>query len=564
MIPILRAFAWLRWRMFINALEHTGSRDAIERFSLAIDRLGPIMAAVLMIPSGLALAGLGAAAGFALARGDAASILVALPRYALLPVPIFCVIGPVLLPAGDRVNPVRLLLLPIGRGTLYLAQSAAALGDAWVALMLVLVAALPLGLLAGGAPIASLLAACAGLLLLLVVVAISSATTSLLHLVVRDRRRGELVALLFLLLIPMMSMLPGLLAGGSGERARAGHDIGRRAAASERLTAAAVQAARFYPTEMYARAVLSAHDTPRRRSGRALAGLGAAALLINGAGLLLFGRVMGSPGSSGARRGAPMRAVWKRTVPGLSGPASVIALAHLRLALRTPRGRAIMLSPLVLMFVYVVVSQRDFHELAPWGQAMDPGIAMGAFASFICLMALLPLAMNQFAVDSGGLTRTLLSPVADGEYLAGKAAGNAMVAALPAAFSLVAACLLVPGARSPWTWAGLTIGLVSIYLLVAPVAAMLSALFPRVVDLNSVGRKSNAHGLAGLLGVAAFLTSGALTAAIALAAGHWLGGPAARLAALAVWCAASMVLSRLLFVPARRLFAARRENLALF
>ena len=31
MLNILRAFAWLRWRMLINSLEKTGARDTVER-----------------------------------------------------------------------------------------------------------------------------------------------------------------------------------------------------------------------------------------------------------------------------------------------------------------------------------------------------------------------------------------------------------------------------------------------------------------------------------------------------------------------------------------------------
>ena len=70
MLRILRAFAWLRWRMLVNSLEKTGSRDVLERFSLAIEKLGPILAAVLLIPSAIALAGLGIAAGYTLATGQ--------------------------------------------------------------------------------------------------------------------------------------------------------------------------------------------------------------------------------------------------------------------------------------------------------------------------------------------------------------------------------------------------------------------------------------------------------------------------------------------------------------
>ena len=60
------------------------------------------------------------------------------------------IVGPILLPAGDRTNAVRLLLLPIPRGVLYLAQSMSALADPWIVLAGVLVVALPVGIAAAG------------------------------------------------------------------------------------------------------------------------------------------------------------------------------------------------------------------------------------------------------------------------------------------------------------------------------------------------------------------------------------------------------------------------------
>src|SRR6185312_2848622 len=125
-LRILRAFAWLRWRMLINSLEKTGARDTVERFSIAIEKLGPIMAAVLMVPSGLILAAAATASGLALARGDQHSLFFAAARYLLFAVPIVSIFGPLLLPAADRTNPVRLLLLPIPRHTLYAAQTSSA------------------------------------------------------------------------------------------------------------------------------------------------------------------------------------------------------------------------------------------------------------------------------------------------------------------------------------------------------------------------------------------------------------------------------------------------------
>jgi hypothetical protein len=213
MLRILRAFAWLRWRMLINSLEKTGARDTIERFSIAIEKLGPIVAAVVMVPSALALAAAGVASGFGLARGDEYPLIFTTVRFLLLLVPVACIFGPLLLPAADRTNPIRILLLPIPRSTLYAAQSSSAFGDIWILLMLPIVLFLPIGLLAGGALIAALVTFAAGLLLLLVAVGITSLATSVLHVLVRNRRRGELLALLFIVVIPAASMLPGLMNG---------------------------------------------------------------------------------------------------------------------------------------------------------------------------------------------------------------------------------------------------------------------------------------------------------------------------------------------------------------
>ena len=211
MLRILRAFAWMRWRMFINSLEKTGARDKMERFSVAIEKLGPIMAAILLIPSVLVLAAAAAATGFALARGDQHSLFFYAARFILMVIPIVSIVGPLLLPAADRTNPVRLLLLPIPRSTLYAAQSSSAFGDIWVLVMLPIVLFIPVGLVAGGAFAAAALSLAAGVLLVLIVVGLSSLSTSVLHLLVRNRRRGELVTLLFILILPAISMLPGLL-----------------------------------------------------------------------------------------------------------------------------------------------------------------------------------------------------------------------------------------------------------------------------------------------------------------------------------------------------------------
>src|SRR5688500_1362258 len=142
----------MRWRILMNSLERTGARDTVERFSVAIEQLGPILAAVLMIPSAVFLAGAGAYSGWAMAGGEMQPLPFEALRYLLMAASALTIIGPFLLPAAERTSAVRLLLLPIPRGTLYAAQAGTALTDPWLLLLLPIVIAIPLGLLAGGAP----------------------------------------------------------------------------------------------------------------------------------------------------------------------------------------------------------------------------------------------------------------------------------------------------------------------------------------------------------------------------------------------------------------------------
>jgi hypothetical protein len=563
MVRILRAFAWLRWRMLINSLEKTGARDRLERFSIAMERLGPIMAGVIMIPSTIVLAIVAIAGGYGVGRGDQPSMLFEAVRYILFFAPIASIVGPLFLPAADRTNPVRLLLLPIPRRTLYAAQAATTLGDVWTVLILPIVLFVPVGLAAAGAFGSAVVALAGGILLLAVVVGLSTLTTSLLHLIARDRRRGELLALLFILIIPAVSMLPGLL-----NAERHARKATRRGPAPEEvhLPAWAVKTATtvyaLYPTELYVRSTRATAANDARTTATRVAALGATAAAIHVLGLFVFARVLESPGASGGRRTAATREAWGRTLPGLTPGASAVALAQLRLALRTPRGRSILLSPLVMMGVFAAVILRRPGGFDVGGIAVNGGLGFAAFTSFICLVATLPIVMNQFAVDKAGMTLALLSPLSDREYLTGKAIGNALIAFPPAVICLLSAVAIFRSG-SPALWAAVPLSLIATYLLISAPAAMLSALFPRLVDLNSIGRGSNAHGLAGLLGMLSFVVAGGSNLLIILAATMWLKRPALVPVLLLAWCVIAFIVSRLLFVIARRIFAARRENLAL-
>jgi hypothetical protein len=561
---ILRAFAWLRWRVLMNSLERSGARDKLERFSLAIEQLGPIVTALLMIPSAIMLAGAGGYSGWALAQ-TARPLLFEVLRFLLLTACVFTILGPLLLPAGDRTNAVRLLLLPISRPLLYVAQAATTLTDPWVALVVPAVAALPVGLAIAGAWTAAIVAAVAAILFMAVLIGISSLATSLIHLMVRDRRRGEIAALLFMLVLPMLGLFPGLMSGGD-HRTRAERQEDRRSG-HDRPSPAWIDTLQrrvlpVVPSEMFVRSTRAAAGGETAASVRSLAGLALGAVLVHAAGLFVFGRVLDSPASAGSRRrtGTGRARTWR--IPALSAAASAVAVNQVRLALRTPRGLSILLSPPVVFVMFSLMMSRGGSSPEFGLFRLGSGLALAIFGCWISLLAILPLAMNQFAIDRAGLTLAFLSPLDDRDLLRGKAVGNGIIIGLPS-LVCVAGSALFFRAGAVALWISVPVGLMATYMLVAPLGAALSAVFPRAVDLNSIGRGSNAHGLAGFVGFVALTAAGALSLGLALLTINILDRPSWTPLVMAAWCATCAVISHVLFVPVRALLSRRRENLAL-
>lgn len=558
MFRILRAFAWMRWRMMLNSFESTGSRDMLERFSIAIEKLGPIIALVLIIPSALLLLAGSAAAGYAVAVDDRYSVIFLGLRWILIFVPIMAVIGPLFLPSGDRTNPVRLLLLPIPRSTIYVAQAAGTLGEPWIVLMLPILAGLPIGLLAGGAYAASAFAVVAGLLLLSVTVGIAALSSTILHLIVRDRRRAELFGLIFILVISMAGLLPGLI--DTPRNKTPDGRIRRDTAMPATIEAYGRRAAALYPTELYIRGTRTAARGSLPSSGGAVLALLAISTLIHAVGFFAFGRVLDGPTTSAGRRLTAEHSGWRR-LPGLSPGASAVAMAHLRLVTRTTRGRTSLMSPLLMLVIFSALAFQRQGAMDFGSFQLHGGLPLATFISFISLVSMLPIAMNQFAVDRAGLTMVLLSPLPEGDYLAGKAFGIA-ITSLPLSFFAIAAVFVMFPGGAPALWLSIPLGLTATYLLVAPAAAIFSAILPKLADLSSIGGKGNAHGLAGLLGLLSFVAGAAPPLGLVLIATALLDRPWLAPVLVAAWCGVAYGLSRFLFVVARRIFLSRRENLA--
>ena len=311
----------------------------------------------------------------------------------------------------------------------------------------------------------------------------------------------------------MITVLPGLLASQQGRhtspaqrraerRAQPEPDTTTDSTTQDRALVVARRSSEVLPSELFVRATRSQVQGLTGSAGLAVAELAGLALVLHGIGLLLFGRLLRGPGSTTRSRTRTSAEPWRWTLPGLSRAGNAVAHATIRLGMRTPRGRSIVLSPLVVFALFAVTLRRaGAFDLGTFN--LSGGIGLATFASGICLISILPFAMNQFAIDRAGLTLSLLAPIDTRALLDGKSAGLGMIVAAPILVCIAAAYLVFPGG-SLASWISLPLALWSVYVVVAPAAAALSAVFPRAVDLNSIGRGSNAHGLAGTLGLLVF------------------------------------------------------------
>ena len=243
--------------------------------------------------------------------------------------------------------------------------------------------------------------------------------------------------------------------------------------------------------------------------------------------------------------------------------ASAVAFTQYRLRC-APRGRASMFTPVIIPLVLLGLAYRRGGGLLATKSGGLPfsffsgglGLSLAAFGSFAAILALIPLALNQFAVDKAGFTRQMLSPLSVRELLTGKAVGNALVALAPALFCFVLPALIFPGGP-PALWLSLLLSVISTYVLFAPAAAAWSAIFPKDVDLNSIGNSGNAHQLAGLLGMPAIVAAAPLPDAFAVAYLQRIN-----LAPPSCCMGGSFALSQLIFIPVRKQIASRCETIA--
>lgn len=320
----------------------------------------------------------------------------------------------------------------------------------------------------------------------------------------------------------------------------------------------------FLPSELYVRAL---YEPVRARTGigllglLGLAGIAGALYAISYA---TYRRLLDSPENISARRGARAEpSAWR--LPGLGSAASAVAQAQFRLVLRTVHGKmAIFFTPVSLLIVGFMLRSYGHGGsfLGSGGGSFSLGPLYAYAGATFALLAPQRFLLNVFATDGAGLTLALLSPISDRELVLGKSTGMAILSAIP--MLIITTIVMVISPPAPIAlWATVYVAAVSSYLVLAPAGALISAVFPKAVNMNRLTGASNPNGIASLIGIG--LTAAACGPPGLVAAVTYLasGSPILVLLAVLGYAAVAAVVALLLTHAAAQVVAARRENLAL-
>jgi hypothetical protein len=567
---LTRTYAWLNWRILVNGLRAGRQRDAAERLSRIADIALPALLVVVGIPISLALAVLGAFAGWWLAHGgDAAEAVVTGASLGLL-VPLFWfVMRPLTLAERGQLGRSDLLrLLPIPGSFLLRAELLRTAFDPLFLLAVPPLLFLPLGAGLAGRPLLAVVTLACGLAFLAFLGGFAAVLNLAAQLLMRNRTRAELVTLVFFLALSVMGLLPQLMIHDQRDHGHAGSAAavadgrtGRHA--GDRTPAPAGQeipkALRFLPPAAYGMALQ--HASARQWPGVAInfAGLAALALLVYGASARLHRRLLETPERASAGRGSSSLRVRALRVPGLSAEAAAVGWAQLRTVMRTVRGKMLLASPALTMALFTLVFTRGGHDHPEF---FRQPYALVGIAVLIATTSLAAVVANQFAVEGGALVLQFLQPVSDEDLVFGKAFGSGVLLLGATCAALLPLALLLPSAPLPLLLSALAAALAA-HALLAPFSAVLSALLPRTADLGRLHRGGQPHAGATLLHLAA--TPVAFAPAVIIVAltlrvfaMPWL----APLLVLA-WGACCVLLCRGMVPLAARVLAARRENLAM-
>jgi len=558
----LAAWAWLRWRTFMNAIERSDRADRLARFSRALEALGPVMVAVMMVPSIVAALLLGLAAGFGLGAGEAwGPPLMHTMRIVCFVMLLLIVLGPIVLPSGRGLASLpRLLLLPVSHKSLYAGELLGGLSEPWTLIGSVAIVMVPVGALIAGDVTLAAIATAAALAAVACFIAVGAFAGALLHILMRDRGRGEWIVVLLFTLIPLAALAPSFLAGmAAGDRGDQWEEAfeSRVEAMLEQPASGALV---LFPGELFAATTARMAGISEGSALPPLAGLTLAAGAATAGGWALWKRTIDRGGfSRGRSKGRAGAAGQPSALPLMLTTRRALAFSFLQHVIRTARGRTIVLPALIMTLALAgIVGMRGGMRLGDI--PLRDGFAVAVFGIAMSFLSIVQLWMNQFALDKAGLTLLCLAPISSGQILRGKMWGAAALT-LSLALLPIAAGLII-GSSLHWAcWFVLAAGAVAAFIALAPVAALLSAIFPKFVDMSSIGKKSNAHPAAGLIGGMLTFASAGPAIAAALIGFRVMESPPAAIGLSAAWLLVALLLHALMWKAAVATFERRRESI---
>jgi hypothetical protein len=402
--------------------------------------------------------------------------------------------------------------------------------------------------------------------------AVSLASFSI-GLIFRQRRRAEWFTLVLITVLSMSGLVFGLSANQweddlderkmAAQRARveatAAKEPGRMF--SEHFDNAVPKATRLIPSESYMRLVRAGVDGSASEILLELLLLGSWTTLLYAGSRWTYSRLLETPETGGVSRTRSAAAFRAWQLPWTTPAVSSVALATMRLALRTVRGKTgVYLNFLVIALLYLTLMRSKADIVLPGGVGFGMGI--GLLGGFFTLLSLQPILINIFAIDASGLTLQLLSPIGVRDLLVGKWVGGGLLTAISTVLCFVAGIALDPSG-SPLLWIAAALITASLFMVFGPVGMLLSLIFPKVADLSRMGKDGNPQPIAAFIStflVPLLLVPPGVVLAVTLLL---LKSVLLTLLAAVLWFAISVAVGVVLLRRLVGLFERRRENLLL-
>lgn len=563
MIRSLRAMIWLRWRLLLGAIRGGRKRDALEQVSRAFALVIPIAFGALSIGTVVAVCICGYLGARAITTGlFEADVIVFIVRIALVVMLCLVVIITMASPVQSTLTRYhRLLLLPIPRQTLHLVEVGANVADPLLGFMVPGMIVFAVGLALGGYFGGALVAMAAAVVMTAVLATMASLLSFLVAWLFRSRRRGEVFTLVLVLAMSFLSLLPAMLSKTLDDT-KAGRRDRPDAQSVAELDARLPVWSRALPSELFGRTVLAGIEGRHRTAAVAMSALAMQAGLLYFASSLVHRRLIESlEGDVQRRRGAGVRRT-ARKLPFVGVPVSAVALTQFRTAFRSVRGRLAILLPGPLLALLTLLG-RGMPEEFQWAITLaSQGHLLLAVGVIFSIYAMQAFTMNFFASDRRGLALHFVSPIDDGDLALGKVLGGGLILALAVGVCAVTALIVSP-TGSPFYWLAILAGGVATFMLLSPIAIVLSAIFPVASDLSKTGGGGNPHPFPMFGGTLITLAVAAPAGLIMAADALWIHRPDAAFLWMLVWMLMATAIAIPLVGLAARSIGTRRENLAL-